>query len=307
MKISKKILFIIAFILSAIFTKAQTGTCGSPKAVTNGACTAQDTFNLAPYYAKFTASTDTTVYQIAVYIQGLSTHPNYSVKLYNDSCSHLATNELPINSWTSGDTVYVFPQVSSAGGHSYLIEMKNNNTSPSSKTYYSICLSSTFMLRRGLCPTTSYGNPIGCNMVCNGDFECTTSTFTTGLNNLAMECGWFNANPGALGGTCDAFSSISSVASVSVPCNYYGYEFGQGPSNNYAGFIPSDPSYPYHEYMETKLISPLVAGQTYIGSFWLSRAEKSTSYPSNVSVFLTNGPAPYTFTGTAAITLTPVY
>lgn len=288
----------------AMQVNSQTGTCGSPKPVTDGTCTSQDTFNLAPYYAKFTAATDTTQYTIRVYIQGLSTHPNYSVKLYKDSCANLVA--LPISSNTDGDTVYVRPQFI-IGGLGYLIEMKNNNTSPSSKTYFSICMTSAPGPSRNVCPSTYYGNPIGCNLICNGDFECISTPFG-GDENLQNLCGWFNGN----GGSCDAFSTTSTVAIVGVPCNEVGYEPAQS-GNGYAGFIAKDPTYPFQEYMETKLTSPLVAGQLYFGSLWVSLADKSPVFPNNISIYFTNvahiepGTVAYTITPAISLTTTPTW
>lgn len=73
---------------------------------------------------------------------------------------------------------------------------------------------------------------------------------------------------------CDSSISINFLDSVSVPNNGFGFQYPHS-GNGYAGFVSY--SYPlfsnyemFREYLSVRLINPLIIGQLYYVSFWVS-------------------------------------
>ncbi len=109
------------------------------------------------------------------------------------------------------------------------------------------------------------------NLVPNPSFEsyfnCPTSF------SQFFECvSWTMPNTG----TSDLFNVCSPTGfpSVNVPTNTTGV---QAPQNGvgYAGIIPYSSAPDYREYLQAQLTSPLVNGNTYTVSFWVSLADTS--------------------------------
>ena len=87
-------------------------------------------------------------------------------------------------------------------------------------------------------------------------------------------------------GTSDYFNSCSIGTTVSVPQNFFG---NQNPltGNGYSGiFVFSNSNTNYREYVETQLISPLVAGQTYEVGFYVSLSDSSDVYIKEIGAHL---------------------
>jgi len=110
------------------------------------------------------------------------------------------------------------------------------------------------------------------NLVPNPSFETYANCPST--FGQFYECvGWTMPNQG----TSDLFNVCSPTGfpSVSVPVNTSGVE---NPQNGvgYAGIIPWSPAPDYREYLQAQLTSPLVNGNTYAISFWVSLADTSS-------------------------------
>lgn len=115
-------------------------------------------------------------------------------------------------------------------------------------------------------------------MVYNGDFElydtCPTNISTPGDLQIERCSGW--TAPTKLG-TSDYFNLCNtpsgSWGSAGTPRNTVGYQFPNS-GNAYAGFISFETTFDVHyrEYLQTELIQPLLAGEVYHLSFYVSRA-----------------------------------
>ena len=80
------------------------------------------------------------------------------------------------------------------------------------------------------------------------------------------------------GGSADYLNSCATFASlVSVPSNFFGYQYART-GEAYAGCIlyTSMTCVPnYREYVEARLLAPMVAGHRYHVSYWLSLGNRS--------------------------------
>jgi len=168
------------------------------------------------------------------------------------------------------------------------------------------------------CPASNCVPTFGCpssppNLVLNGGFEtysaCPTGISTPGTppaqQQISLATGWF---PPTLASP-DYFNACGGPSSiVGTPANFAGYAVPHG-GQAYAGAymylaynpaIPYDdpkewpnatPAYSYREYIETQLASPLVAGQTYLVSFYVLLAMNESGYAmDNVGAYLSTGP-----------------
>lgn len=122
------------------------------------------------------------------------------------------------------------------------------------------------------------------NLVPNGDFEtynlCPTFYNTGG----PLQCQpWFRAT----GGTPDYFNACHSSGIVGVPNNICGIQ----PAHSGDAYIGTMLYYTiiddYREYPEVKLTSPLIAGTTYVVSFWYSLSGYSCT-SDRLGVYLNN-------------------
>jgi gliding motility-associated-like protein len=127
------------------------------------------------------------------------------------------------------------------------------------------------------------------NLVLNPSFEITTSNcanfggegFTTDLVD------WDDANSGA--DSCsspDLFSTCNIFATV-MPNSILGYQYSRT-GTRHAGFISHEALDEYREYIEGKLSSPLVAGQTYCVSFYVSLANDVLYATDNIGMHFFN-------------------
>lgn len=123
------------------------------------------------------------------------------------------------------------------------------------------------------------------NLVMNPSFEITLSNcsnfggegFTTDLIN------WDDANSG--GDSCsspDLFSACNLFA-TNMPGSILGYQYSRT-GTRHAGFITHEALDEYREYIEGKTSSPLVAGQTYCVSFYISLANDVAYATNNIGV-----------------------
>jgi hypothetical protein len=110
------------------------------------------------------------------------------------------------------------------------------------------------------------------NLVPNPSFESYVSC-PTGYSQFYQTVSWNEPNAG----TSDLFNACSpgGFPSVNVPANTSGYQnalTGVG----YAGIIPYSAAPDYREYVQAQLSSPLVNGNTYLVSFWVSLGDTSS-------------------------------
>jgi len=139
------------------------------------------------------------------------------------------------------------------------------------------------------------------NLVPNPSFELFSSC-PTGLGQIGNATFWSmptTANP-------DYFHTCVAPAATfvpTVPTNLLGTQVprsGQG----YGGFVPEGLSTSYSEYVQINLSSPLVAGNSYDVSFYVSLADEATHAVDNIGAYLSNGIVGPTGT-TAPLTFIP--
>lgn len=114
------------------------------------------------------------------------------------------------------------------------------------------------------------------NLVYNGDFEiydtCPTNISTPGDLQIEHCTGW--SAPTKLG-TSDYFNTCNTTYSCSIPQNFFGYQQPYN-GNGYCGFYAwvinneNGVDFSYREYVQTQLQQPLVAGNKYQFSFFVS-------------------------------------
>ena len=121
------------------------------------------------------------------------------------------------------------------------------------------------------------------NLVPNPSFENNTG-IPTSLDLLILAQPWTMVN------SCDYYHTLATAASsVSVPGNTFGNQLPRT-GLAYGGFIARSPI-PYREYLQIQLSSPLVQGQTYQVSFYVSLAELSKVAVDKIGAFLSTTPA----------------
>lgn len=103
------------------------------------------------------------------------------------------------------------------------------------------------------------------NLVPNGSFEEYVKC-PNGLDQLYVCSGWWNSRA-----SCDYYNSCSEQGALSVPLNVFGYQDALD-GNAYAGFTTIDVFPEYREHLMAQLIEPLIIGEEYYFSFYVSRA-----------------------------------
>lgn len=115
----------------------------------------------------------------------------------------------------------------------------------------------------------------------NPSFEDTISC-PTAANQLTRANGWINptlASP-------DYFNSCNN-GNYSIPLNVYGNESAHS-GEAYAGIINIVGGGIFREYLQTQLINPLEANQTYCVSFYVSLSDSSPYAVNNIGVYFSN-------------------
>ncbi len=131
------------------------------------------------------------------------------------------------------------------------------------------------------------------NLVPNGDLEfyapCPTQN-----SQIDRAPPWFNAFvsvPWGPGPTPDYFNACTTLAGIDVPANNYGVQEPHSGSA-YAGFCAYLQFAPnFREYLEVQLTQPLVAGNCYELSFYVTLAETTGNTASgDIGAYLSNAP-----------------
>lgn len=128
------------------------------------------------------------------------------------------------------------------------------------------------------------------NLVLNPGFENINTTCSgfggAGFTNLVS---WDNPDPTDTCSTPDWFSTcLNSFFPTSAPTSWLGYQ-NPRTGDAYAGIILYDATTnAYREYLEGTLASPLVAGQTYCVSFYVSLADTVPYAVNKIGVYFSN-------------------
>ena len=137
-----------------------------------------------------------------------------------------------------------------------------------------------------------FKNTIGQNLIRNGSFE----NYHTPINwnwwggdfigyytwpgdTVLVE--WTEQN------SADLFLSASTNTFAGVPQNKDGHCYAQD-GNNYCGFLAYAPSEETKEYISQHLSSPLVSGQTYCASFYVSCGDAKEYAIKNIGAYFSN-------------------
>jgi len=121
------------------------------------------------------------------------------------------------------------------------------------------------------------------NLVPNPDLENYT-VCPDSISQFYRCADWFQPT----NGTTDYFNDCA-IWPVGVPGNQSGVQIalsGVGYGGIIVYVIPTQ-SFQYREYIEARLISPMVQGQKYFVSFWVSLAEDSRYYTDDIGVAFT--------------------
>ena len=139
------------------------------------------------------------------------------------------------------------------------------------------------------------------NLVVNPSFEQTTSNcgnlggegFFTDLNGS-----WDNASNNALGDSCsspDLFSECNVVPIIggpsptNMPNSVLGYQYSRT-GTRHAGIITHEPLSEYREYIQGQTATPLVSGQSYCVSMYVSLGNAVLYASDNIGVYFGNTP-----------------
>lgn len=142
---------------------------------------------------------------------------------------------------------------------------------------------------------------LGQNLVINPSFE-TISSCPIGPSELDKAVPWRDAHQNLVGDTCstaDLFNSCSPLGAlgVGVPANILGNQAART-GNGYAGIIVYEGfaligcqslfGSGWREYLQGTLTQPLVAGQTYCVTFYVSLADNVKFASNNIGVYFSN-------------------
>ncbi len=139
------------------------------------------------------------------------------------------------------------------------------------------------------------------NLVINPSFE-TVSSCPQGPSELSKAAPWRDAHENLIGDTCstsDLFNSCNAFGAlgVGVPANILGNQTART-GNGYAGIIVYEAfaltgcqtlfGSGWREYLQGTLSTPLVAGQTYCVTFYVSLADGVKFASNNIGVYFSN-------------------
>lgn len=140
-----------------------------------------------------------------------------------------------------------------------------------------------------------------CDYIGNGNFE-SYSNLPSGISQINLSCGWFNAN----GGSADYFHSSATSSFVDVPCNLTGFENDNVLNNHaYAGmYFSVNDLFNNHQYesIRTRLKTPLSPNSIYQLSFDVSLAEGVSTLSNKFQAYLSNSIVVATGAGEIPIT-----
>lgn len=128
------------------------------------------------------------------------------------------------------------------------------------------------------------GNLFSQNLVPNPSFESSFCPTTGGqLDSIPF---WYSPTCGST----DYFAPCAIASSKRVPNNNFGSEAART-GLSYAGAFAWSSATTKTEYLQSPLTSPLEAGETYIVTFYVSRADNYRHSVRNIGAYLSIGPA----------------
>lgn len=144
------------------------------------------------------------------------------------------------------------------------------------------------------------------NLCTNGGFE-TCTVFPNNYAQICLSNGWLNPNgscsliPGT--GSPDYYST-SGAGGAKAPTTWWASVMPHT-GNGFAGFATWYSSANYREYLRTSLNAPLVAGNTYEITFWITNGISTLHYygTNNIGFYFSN--VPVTQTAGSPIIVTP--
>lgn len=132
------------------------------------------------------------------------------------------------------------------------------------------------------------------NLVLNPSFEQTTATACGGLfgmEDLSQVVNWNQAiTPGSNSDSCstaDFFSACNPSIALSVPANPIGNQYAHS-GTRYVGIITQELGSNWREYVQGQLSSPLVAGQSYCVSIYVSLGDNSSIGTNNIGIYFSD-------------------
>ncbi|MBL0329374.1 MAG: gliding motility-associated C-terminal domain-containing protein [Bacteroidetes bacterium] len=128
------------------------------------------------------------------------------------------------------------------------------------------------------------------NFVSNPSFElydtCPVSYSTPSDFQLETALNWKIPTMG----TSDYFNQCATSASfVDVPLNAFGFQNAYD-GGAYAGFFVYEENFNYREYLQTKFVQPMVAGNSYDISFYVCLSDYSEFASSQIGAYISNYP-----------------
>lgn len=135
------------------------------------------------------------------------------------------------------------------------------------------------------------------NLVPNPSFENYT-TCPTSVAQINLALPWVTPSSGSP----DYFNSCATSTFCDVPSNFFGIQTPRT-GNAYAQVVIYPSSISLREYAQIKLLSPLIAGQTYNISFYTSLQENSYRASNNIGIYIST-PAP-SIAGSGPLPVTP--
>ncbi|MCT4582833.1 MAG: PKD domain-containing protein [Flavobacteriales bacterium] len=163
-------------------------------------------------------------------------------------------------------------------------------------------IKNAFVILLSVISLNSFGQAVS-----NGSFENPSSPCPAGLGSIDNATDWSNTYNNVVGDTCsstDLFNTCGLAGVVSVPNNLAGSQTAHS-GNAYAGILVyGEPvGQNYREYVQNHLTAPLVAGQTYCLSVWVSLADNSHFSIANFGVKFTPTPINISCTGIGSTAL----
>lgn len=124
------------------------------------------------------------------------------------------------------------------------------------------------------------------NLVPNPSFE--TGGCPDGPGEISLASSWTQPS----GGTSDYFNVCAqpSPFNMGVPENLFGWQNART-GNAYAGFCAIEPPapYPYREYIQAQLVSPMQAGMRYYVRFYVALADCVSYASDDIAVYFSSG------------------
>lgn len=273
-------LLITLGIVSACAENLAAQNCASPVPLTVNGCdqfTADDTTVWFSFNSNSAASWCSITMILPVSNPGTIT----AAELYSGTCTSLTLvqtgfNDLGAFSIHSGITAST----------NYLVKV---TLSASSNGQVNICTNVIDPVTP--CPPCS---TVNCQLVCNPDLELyqwddddqhPTNFVTSNV------CSWGTAGAA----TPDYFNVNATDPTVAVPSNFQGTEVPHSGSSYGGIYCYASVQGQYREYVQQQLQQPLINGQTYILTFWVSLSEYSGFAVSNIGAYISANQPTQTF------------